>query len=389
MTERAKTRDYHDSLLFQKIHGYIAAGSVGNSMGELMEGFTVEERRKYWGWVDYLPEVTKVNGGRPQESVNHRASNPFDVGLGHPPCGKTQTRKPGTTEDGEERFRILSSAIIKKGGRIDLWDLATAWAEMVTPDKFGWLLGSQDQVIYYSIKAGIPPWDVGVHASWPGLYGTTKMMGAVGVVNACYPEQAAQDARELARLKDVRGVPGNYAVEVAGAHCAGVAEALRPTATIDSVIQAAARELGPAPRKEFLDVQEMARSCGKDPEAFGIQLQDKYENRQVSNAVEILSAAYGLLYISDADPRNAIVYAVNSGRDTDCRAHTVGSLAGALRGIDAVPAEWWQLVDETMKTDPHTVSNRTSVETAEGLYQAAVNNMRRMRQAVEEMEKLM
>ena len=88
MAETAKTKDYHNSLLFQKIHGYIAAGSVGNSMGELMEGFTVEERRKYWGWVDYLPEVTKVNGGRPQESVNHRASNPFDVGLGHPQIGR-------------------------------------------------------------------------------------------------------------------------------------------------------------------------------------------------------------------------------------------------------------------------------------------------------------
>ena len=43
----------------RQIHGYIAAGSVGNSMGELMEGYTVEERQKYWGWVDYLPEVVK------------------------------------------------------------------------------------------------------------------------------------------------------------------------------------------------------------------------------------------------------------------------------------------------------------------------------------------
>ena len=68
-------------------------------------------------------------------------------------------------------------------------------------------------------------------------------------------------------------------------------------------------------------------------------MQRKYENRQVSNAVEILSAAYGILYMAEADPRTAIVYAVNSGRDTDCRAHTAGSLAGALSGIDAVPAD--------------------------------------------------
>ena len=378
--------DYHDSLLFKKIHGYIAAGSIGNSMGELMEGYTVEERQKYWGWVDYLPEVTKDVEHRLPGINRKKASNPFDTGLGHPYFYHKHTRIPGTTEDGEERFRILASAIIRKGGRIDLWDLAREWAERVTPDKFGWQLGPQDQIIYYSIKAGIVPWEIGRYASWPGLIGTTKMMGAVGVVNACFPEQAAKDAMELARLKDVRGVPGNYAVEVAGAHCAGVAESMKPNATIDSVTQAAANILGPTPRREFEDVQEMARTCGGDPEEFGRKLQDKYENRQVSNAVEILGAAYGLLYMADADPKKTIIYAVNSGRDTDCRAHTSGSLAGALSGIDKVPAEWVETVDHAMKINEHTTSNRTSLETAEGLYQAAVNTIRQMKQVVADFE---
>lgn len=378
-------QDYHDSRFFKKIHGYIAAGSVGNSMGELMEGYTVEERQKYWGWVDYLPEVVKHTPPR-LPSINDRAANPFDTGLGHAPVHHPHTRIPGTTEDGEERFRIMCTAIIEKGGRIDLWDLARAWATLVTPDKFGWQLGSQDQVIYYSIKAGVVPWEVGRYASWPGLYGTTKMMGAVGVVNACYPEQAAKDAMELARIKDVRGVPGNYAVEVAGAHSAGVAEALKPNATIDSVIQAAANVLGPTPRREFEEVQEIARTCGNDPESYGKKLQQKYENRQVSNAVEILSAAYGILYMADADPKNAIIYAVNSGRDTDCRAHTAGSLAGALKGIDAVPADWVKTMDDAMKANEHTTSNRTSLETAEGLYRAAMNNIQQMKKVVEDVE---
>ena len=376
--------DYHDSQLFKRIHGYIAAGSIGNSMGELMEGYTVEERQQYWGWIDYLPEVRKFYEHLP--TVNDRAANPFDTGLGHPPIHHPHTRVPGTTEDGEERFRIMCTAIIEKGGRIDIWDLARAWATLVTPDKFGWMLGSQDQIIYYSIKAGIVPWEVGRYASWPGLYGTTKMMGAVGVVNACFPEQAAKDALELSRIKDVRGVPGNYAREVAAAHSAGVAEALRPGATIDSVIETAASILGPTPRKEFLDVQEIARTSNGDPEYYGKRLQEKYENRQVSNAVEILSAAYGILYMADADPRKAIIYAVNSGRDTDCRAHTAGSLAGALKGIDAVPADWVKTMDDAMKANEHTTSNRTSLETAEGLYKAAINTMNRMKQVIADIE---
>ncbi len=384
-------KDYHDSLLFKKIHGYIAAGSVGNSMGELMEGYTVEERQKYWGWIDYLPVVEKVvtaSGGaeRPRPSINDRAANPFDTGLGHPPIGHHQVRVPGTTEDGEERFRILSTAIIDKGGRIDIWDLARAWATLVTPDKFGWQLGSQDQRIYYSILAGVSPWEVGRYASWPGLYGTVKMIGAIGVVNACNPEQAAQDGMELAHLKDVRGVPGNYAVEVAGAHCAGVAEALKPNATIDSVKNTAAKYLSPTPRREYDAVQELGERCGDDPEKFGKEMQIKYDNRQISNAVEIFSAAHALLTMCKADPRKAIIYAVNSGRDTDCRAHTVGSLAGALSTIDAVPADWVKTMDDAMKVNTHTTSNRTSLETTEGLYRAMKNNTERLRKVVADVD---
>ena len=372
--------DSNKTPLFKKIYGYVAAGSVGNSMGELPEGYTVEERQGYWGYIDYLPEAPKFIGER-LFSVNDRAANPFDTGLGHPPIGHPHVRPPGTTEDGEERFRILSTAIIEKGGRIDIIDLAKIWIRDVRPDMFGWQVGSQDQVIYYALKAGVHPWEVGRGASWPGLYGTTKMMGAIGVVNACFPEQAAMDAMELARIKDVRGVPGNYAVEVAGAHCAGVATALMPNATVEMVIEAAAKVLGPTPRKEFMDVLEIAQKCN-DPEEYGILLQDKYENRQVSNAVEILSASYGILHMTKGDPRDSIVYGVNSGRDTDCRAHTAGSLAGALKGIDAVPADWVKTVDDAMKINEHTASNRTSLETTEGLYKATLNNMERMRKVV-------
>ncbi|MGI5899497.1 MAG: ADP-ribosylglycohydrolase family protein [Christensenellales bacterium] len=376
--------DFKDNLLFKKIHGYVAAGSVGNSMGELPEGYTVEERQQYWGYIDYLPEVTKHT--KRLFSVNDRAANPYDTGLGHPKVGRPHTRVPGTTEDGEERFRILSTAIIEKGGRIDIVDLAKIWVRDVTPDMFGWQVGSQDQVIYYSLKAGVPPWEVGRYASWPGLYGTTKMIGAVGVVNACYPEQAMKDGMELARIKDVRGVPGNYAIEVAGAHCAGVATALMPNATVDMVIQAAANVFSPTPKREFMDVLEIAQKCGEDFEEYGKKLQYKYENRQVSNAVEILSAAYGILHMTKGDPRKAILFGVNSGRDTDCRAHTAGSLAGAINGIDAVPADWVKTVDDAMKVNEHTASNRTSFETAEGLYKAAMNNIDRMRKVIADID---
>lgn len=373
--------DYTKTLLFHKIHGYVAAGSVGNSMGELPECYTVEERRKYWGYIDYMPEVRKHMGDYPP-SITERAPALYDPGLGYPSIRHPHVRRPGTTEDGEERFRLLSTAIIEKGGRIDIIDLAKVWIRDIRPDMFGWQVPSQDQVIYYAIKAGVHPWEVGRYATYAGFYGTTKMMGAVGVVNACFPEQAAMDAMELGRLKDVRGIPGNYAIEVAAAHSAGVAAALMPDATVDMVLEAAMKVLSPTPRKEFCEVLEIAQKCN-DPEEYGRLLQDKYINRPTANAVEILSKAYGILHMTKADPRSAILYGVNAGRDTDCCAHTAGSLAGALTGIEAVPADWVKTVDDAMKINEHTTSNRTSFETADGLYKAALNNMERMRRVID------
>ncbi len=60
-------------------------------------------------------------------------------------------------------------------------------------------------MIYHGLEAGVFPWEVGRYATFPGMIGTSKMMIAVGVINATDPDQAALDAHDLARIKDVRG----------------------------------------------------------------------------------------------------------------------------------------------------------------------------------------
>jgi ADP-ribosylglycohydrolase len=372
------TEKVPDNLLFKKIHGCIAAGSCGNSMGEIMEGDTVDERIEKFGWVEELLPVTK-------ETHSDTRWNPSDVALGHPLIYHGHVRPAGTTEDGEERYRMLCTAIIEKGGRIDIMDLAKIWVRDIKPDKFGWLVGPQDQVIYYSLKAGVPPWEVGCFASWPGFYGTVKMIGALGIVNACNPAMAAQDAMEVGRIKDRRGVPANYALEICAAHAAAVAEALRPNATIQSVIDTACSHLSKSPLGDVKRALEWAANCD-NVEEYGRLFDKEYYNRPVSKADEIFCASMGLLTMSKGNPRDAIILAVNSGRDTDCRAHTAGSLAGALSGIDAVPADWVKTVDNAMKENPYTTSNRTSLETSIGLYNAAVNTINHYKSVIAEFE---
>jgi ADP-ribosylglycohydrolase len=175
------------NTLFSKIYGCEAACTIANSMGDVTENKSYQEIEERFGFVDTLLAQDKAGHVRKQE-------------LGPDLVYHAHHRPPGMSEDGHERHRLCASAITRKKGRITIIDLAQTWLDDIDPEKFGYLMGPQDQVIYHAIKAGIPPWDIGRYASWPAFIGTSKMMMPVGMVNACNPEQAAQDALELGRL---------------------------------------------------------------------------------------------------------------------------------------------------------------------------------------------
>jgi ADP-ribosylglycohydrolase len=362
------------SALFDRIYGCEAACTIANAMGDITEGNTWKQIEEKWGFVDTM---------MPQDIQGRVRSS--ETTLGPPFVSHSHHRPPGMTEDGMERHRLATSAIIRKGGRITVWDLAETWASDIDPSKFGYLLGPQDQVIYYAIKAGIPPWEVGRHALWPGRIGTSKMIQTVGMVNACNPRQAALDAFDVCRIKDTRGVPGNYALEVAAGLAAATAEALKPSATVDGVIATALEQLSAVPRAEVEEGLGWARKA-RDWKELRPLYDDRYRGHPGSNAVEVLSGGLACFYAAKGQPKEAILYAVNFGRDTDCKAYVCGGLAGALRGIKAIPAQWVKVIEEQVGSDPYTVSRRTIRQAAEGLHKAALNELSRMKVVVADVE---
>lgn len=360
------------SRLYSRIHGCEAAGTIGNSMGDPVEGlywYQIEER---YGFVDTL---------LPQDKKDARSPQPYGEDFVY----YAHHRPPGTTEDGHERHKLCTNAILRKGGRITIEDLANTWIEDIDPTKFGYLMGPQDRIIYMQLKAGVPPWEVGRNVSWPGFIGTSKMIMPVGMVNACNPAQAAADAHDLGRIKDIRGVKGNYALEVCAGIAAATAEALKPDATVDSVVDTALSYLSMHPRSE-VEAAFAWLDEASDWKDLRPKFHERYLNAPMSNAVEILAGALCCFRLAEGQPREAILYAVNLGRDTDCKAYIAGGLAGALRGIEEVPADWARTVDDASKNDPWTVSNRTTGESAHGLYEAALATTRQMKQVVETIE---
>lgn len=372
-TPAASPSDFRNEL-FARIYGCEAAGNIANSMGDVTEGLSWQEIEKRYGFVDKL---------LPQDKKASRSPQRF----GSDWVRYAHHRPPGMTEDGFERHRLCTIAILKKGGRITIEDLARTWIEDIDPSKFGYLLGPQDQVIYNLLKDGLPPAEAGRYAAWPGFIGTSKMIMPVGIVNACRPDDAARDALQLGRIKDVRGRPGNYALEVCAAIAAATAEALRPRATVESVIDIALGQLSPEPRKEVQQGLDWAKKAN-DWKDLRPLYASRYEGKPISNAVEVLSGGLACFYLARGQPREAILYAVNLGRDTDCKGYVAGGLAGALRGIEAIPVEWVKIVEEQVVTDPYTVSRRTARQAAEGLYKACLAETAKAKRAVTEIEQL-
>ena len=112
----------------------------------------------------------------------------------------------------------------------------------------------------------------------------------------------------------------------------------------------------------------------------------KYRGHPASNAVEVFSAGLAIFSRVGQNTRDAILAGVNFGRDCDCISYVAAGLAGALNGIDSVPAEWVEICEAELVDDPYTVSRRSLVDTAYGLHQALLNEMERASARIQELQ---
>ena len=78
----------------------------------------------------------------------------------------TWERRPGTTEDGIERQKLMCRAIIAKGDRITAEDLAKASVEATDLDKTWFMTEPDDHRLMRFMKAGVPAVEVGRLSGW-------------------------------------------------------------------------------------------------------------------------------------------------------------------------------------------------------------------------------
>lgn len=353
--------DLRKTRLYDKVLGCYAGSSIGASMGAALEwvalpdgGYKALEERfgglveKLLPWTQVERDVRYWNG--PKLHYYH---------MDHP---------AGMTEDGTELKYLLAKAIIEKGGPIAVEDLADVWRRDIDPDTIGYLINPHIRIFVDRLSGGdsvtrIPPSELGSMTHWPGMVDAMMMVSPIGILRAGDPWQAAQDTKNVASLLQSRV---GYGLDCAAAEAAAVAEAMRPNATVDSVIEAAKAYVASPVAEvidEAIDIAEQYPDIRSVREPFA----KKYGWLPAFDGLEVLAESMAIFYISKGDVRTAIIGGANFGRDTDCIACIAGAIAGAFSGASKLPQEWIDTVDSATAQCTVSVQKRSTREVSEDL----------------------
>jgi ADP-ribosylglycohydrolase len=226
--------------------------------------------------------------------------------------------------------------------------------------------------------------------------GAAMYMTPVGIANAGDPAGAYAEAIDMAGAHQ-----SSYGREAAGVFAAAVAEAMRPGATIDSVIETATAVARDGTRSAIEAVAAVARKHGDWRDALGDvreaiaafdtvgpnyrepSLDARIPSR--TKSIEELPVALGFAIVSGGDYREAVLGGVNYGRDSDSIATMAGSITGALGGASVVPPDWIDEVSAASRIDleePGRVMASVAVE----IFERDAERHERRAQAMLELE---
>ncbi|MCL4248122.1 MAG: ADP-ribosylglycohydrolase family protein [Anaerolineae bacterium] len=311
-------------MLKHKILGGLYGQALGDAWG-MPAYFDPDQTWKAYGWIeDFLPgpDDHEVHAGLPAARI---------------------------TDDSEQAFS-LARAYVKRGGvTLD----ATIEAIVDWYDRTG---GDQSRYVGPSTRRGVQALKRGEDPYTTGHFGDTNGAAMrVSVVGLLHPNDP-MGAIDEAHISCIPTHNTSVAISGACAVAAAVAVAMREDATLDAIIAAGmlgaelGRQkgnpwLGPSVARRIDMAVDIARK-GSDPRA---RLRELYDVVGTSlSIVETVGAAFGVLVMADADPRQTAIYAANLSGDADTVGAIACAIAGAYGGIDAIP----QAIQARLDADP-------------------------------------
>lgn len=359
----------NESKLFKKVYGALIGSAIGDAMGGPVEGFDYQRIEKDYGLVDTLLPYTEIPIA---------VHGPFDL-------------KAGCYTDDSRMCKIFARAIVKKGDVANSRDIAKTFIEYFFTAKTQM---EKDFIEEYYNKA--------IYMDKKEIFGGQPTNGAImgiaplGVITPCNPQKAHDDAFE-AIFTTV-----GYARYAASMAAAAISSAMKEGGSYQSVISDMLEAVG----KHKSCVEDsgwgecpMYPYVGKKPENLveecvkvAEKYDDIYEVREelyqtvvqefFADGAESLAIAMAFFALAKGDFVKSVIGCVNFGRDNDSSASVVGAVAGAFNGVDAIPKEWVDLVEEVNE-------GPTFYELAEQICSIIERNYRCEKEVVENLNKLM
>jgi ADP-ribosylglycohydrolase len=381
-----------------KIAGALYGGAVGDGIGAPVEGLRREEILRLMGPVTGFTEPTAwVDGAW---AFVKRADGKGD----------------GRITDDTLMVEALIAAYGEQGGHLD----ANAYREVFAPlvaARPVWVpehrremalldrLASAEQYQIRSLlNSNRDPRFFGA-----GLFqitcGGAMFAWPVGAANAGDPRGAYNEAVAFFAAQTY-----SFGLEQAAVMAAAMAAALSPGASAQTVVDAALSMARDATR-EMIRVAIGALSPGADRDtdipAIRAAVRPLHHKRtHVSDTRELevpaaetqrasnrglesrlhtseeLPVALALLLRAEGEPRECVCAGAEYGEDADSIAAMAGSLAGALRGVDEIPADWRSYADAQNHRD-YTAMAESFVETLREIHRKDSDRHQRRTGAIE------
>ena len=332
------TEDLRSTVLYKKALGCLLGGLIGDAMGAPTEGKDYRDIENQFGWVDDFE---------------------------------------GEGTDDTVMKNLLSEALKRTDGCATLDDWAMVWL-----DNWDAIFGPKVRRFFISVlhtanklrRHSIPR--TAALGNMPSS-SSAMCISPVGIVNACNPRQAALQAYNLASLIHVHEV--GFCQDGAAAMAAAIAEAFKPDATVESILDAATVAIVKPSGGEMLeridealdlarekrDYKEFRKAAYADAERFFCRL--------ACDSRETIPLTLALFYLAGGDVERCITYPANFGRDADTIATMCGAIAGALRGVDGIKRQWVEKVNQ--------YASLSQEELAENLARVALKKYEREREA--------
>lgn len=300
-----------NTLLFKKVFGCLAIGALGDTLGRPVENWHYKDIEATYGRLED-PFQTTTGGNRD-----------FEVGT-----------------DDTALSQILCHCYIDKGRPISVEDYGEYWLKEMNPRKFFYCLRNTYELLKMGHSARVT-------GAFNIVTGSGLMaINPVGIFNACDPDRAYVDGLDMASV-----VQRDLDMFIPGIIAAAVAEAFRPGATYESVIETAIRVAPSKPIVTF-DTRDpdnlqdtlikAVEVAGRYPDVFSAR-EGLYEHCLQYHPIdpqEVMALTFGIFRAARGDTKMGVIGGANAGRDADTLASLNGQLYGAMNGIDSAPREW-------------------------------------------------